>query len=122
LSGGSYRDMTRTVQADAALWLDIVRANRRETAAGLRELVADLERLATAVEAGDDAALRDAWHAGAATRATVDAVRWTGPAWRPHRIPATWSALLDLGRAGVPFRRPRLAGDALELETGGAPA
>lgn len=117
LSGGAYRDMTRTARSDARLWLDIIAANRAETVAGLRELQAALERLAAAVEAGDDAALADAWRAGAAARATVDAVRWTAPSWRAHRVPAAWDALLELGRAGVLVRRLRLAGGALELDT-----
>jgi prephenate dehydrogenase len=117
LSGGAYRDMTRTARSDAALWLDIIAANRAETVAGLRELQLALERLAAAVEAGDDAALADAWRAGAAARATVDAVRWTAPTWRAHRLPATWDALLELGRAGVLVRRPRLAHGGLELDT-----
>jgi prephenate dehydrogenase len=118
LSGSGYRDMTRTARSDAGLWLEIVAANREAAGAGLRALIADLERLAAAVESGDDAALAEGWHAGAATRATVDAVRWTEPEWRPHRVPARWPALFELGRAGVVFRRPRLADAALELETG----
>ena len=122
LSGGAYRDMTRTVRSDPALWLDIVGSNREASAAALRALLADLEHLAGAIEAGDDAVLAEAWRAGAAARATVDAVRWTEPEWRPHRLPsATWSALTELGRAGVLVRRPRVDGTALELEAGAAP-
>jgi prephenate dehydrogenase len=122
LSGGAYRDMTRTARSDPALWLDIVAANRAATAAGLRALLAELARLADAVEAGDDAALAEAWRAGAAARATVDAIRWTEPDWHEHRLPrAGWAALLELGRAGVVVRRPRLADGALELEAGAAP-
>jgi prephenate dehydrogenase len=123
LSGGAYRDMTRTASSDARLWLDIIAANRDAAAAGLRALLADLERLAAAVESGDEAALEDAWRSGAAARATVDAIRWSDPEWRPHRLPsASWRALLDLGRAGVPIRRPRLVAGGLELEAGGAAA
>jgi prephenate dehydrogenase len=122
LSGGAYRDMTRTARSDPVLWLDIVGANRAATAEGLRTLLADLDRLAAAVEAGDDATLAEAWRAGAATRATVDAIRWSDPEWRPHRLPsASWDALIDLGRAGVLVRRPHLDGEALELEAGAAP-
>jgi prephenate dehydrogenase len=122
LSGGAYRDMTRTARSDPALWLDIVASNRKASAAGLWALLDDLERLARAIETGDDAVLAEAWRAGAAARATVDAVRWTEPEWRPHRLaPGGWAALIDLGRAGVLVRRPRLDGDALELDAGAAP-
>jgi prephenate dehydrogenase len=122
LSGGAYRDMTRTARSDRALWLDIVGSNRVATAAGLRALVADLDRLAGAIETGDDVTLGEAWRAGAAARATVDAVRWTEPRWRRHRLAsASWPALIDLGRAGVLVRRPRVDGVTLELEAGAAP-
>jgi prephenate dehydrogenase len=122
LSGGAFRDMTRTVRSDPALWLDIVGANRAATADALRALLGDLDRLAAAVEAGDHAALAVAWREGAAARAAVDAVRWTEPEWRAERLPAAgWAALLERGRAGVLVRRPRLAGDALEVESAVAP-
>jgi prephenate dehydrogenase len=122
LSGGAYRDMTRTARSDPALWVDIIGSNRAASATALRALLADLERLAAAIERGDDAVLGEAWSAGAAARATVDAIRWTEPEWRAHRLPSpTWAALLDLGRAGVLVRRPQLAGGALELEAGAAP-
>jgi prephenate dehydrogenase len=122
LSGGSYRDMTRTASSDAALWLDIVGANRAATATALRALLADLNRLTTAIETGDDTALADAWRSGAAARATVDAIRWSTPDWRPHTFPgATWQTLVDLGRTGVLIRRLRRTDAGLELETGTAP-
>jgi prephenate dehydrogenase len=122
LSGGAYRDMTRTARSDPSLWLDIVGANRAATAESLRELLADLDRLATAIESGDDTVLADAWRDGAAARATVDAVRWTDPEWRRHHLPsATWEALVDLGRAGVVVRRPKVEGEALALEAGAVP-
>jgi prephenate dehydrogenase len=120
LSGGAYRDMTRIARSDAALWLDIVGANRVATAAGLRALIAGLAELADAVESGDDAALAEAWRTGAATRATVDAVRWRAPEWRAHRVAGTgWDGLLELGRAGVLVRRLRQADGGLELEASG---
>jgi prephenate dehydrogenase len=117
LSAGAYRDMTRTARSDPGLWLSILRANRTESAAALRALVADLEVLATAVEEGDDASLAEAWSEGAAARAAIDAIRWGEPDWQPRRlaVPA-WGALLDLGRAGVLVRRLRADGDALALE------
>jgi hypothetical protein len=122
LSGGAYRDMTRTARSDPALWVDIVGSNRSASAAALRALIGELERLAGAIESGDDATLAEAWRAGAAARATVDAIRWTEPEWRSHRLPAaSWAALMDLGRAGVLVRRPRVDGEALELEAGAAP-
>jgi prephenate dehydrogenase len=117
LSAGAYRDMTRTARSDAALWLSILGANRTAAAAGLRALVSDLERLATAVEAGDDASLAAAWRDGAAARAAVDDIRWAEPDWQPRRValPA-WGELLDLGRAGMLVRRLRAQGDELALE------
>jgi prephenate dehydrogenase len=121
LSGGALRDMTRTVRSDPSLWLDIVTANRTATSSVLRGLLADLERLATAIDAGDEAALADAWRQGAAARATVDAIRWTEPTWEPRSLPAAWASLLELGRAGTLIRRPRLEGETLALESAAAP-
>jgi prephenate dehydrogenase len=117
LSGGAYRDMTRTARSDAELWRGILAANRDAAAAALRELVADLEHLAAAVEAGDEAPLAAAWRDGAAARASVDAIRWADREWEPRRLawPA-WDELLDLGRAGVVVRRLRDDGEALALE------
>jgi prephenate dehydrogenase len=117
LSGGAYRDMTRTATSDPELWLGIVAANRTAVAGGLRTLLDDLARLATAVEEGDTDVLAAAWHQGAAARAEVDAIRWREPAWEPRRLawPA-WNELLELGRAGVVVRRPTREGDALVLE------
>jgi prephenate dehydrogenase len=121
LSGGAYRDMTRTARSDAELWLAILAANRTAAADALRALGADLDRLATALEEGDDAVLARAWEEGAARRATVDAIRWATPAWHSERVErAAWAALLELGAAGVLVRRPRLDDGVLELEVSGA--
>jgi hypothetical protein len=117
LSGGAYRDMTRTATSDPELWLGIVAANRAAVAGGLRTLLDDLARLAAAVEEGQTDVLADAWREGAAARAEVDAIRWSEPAWEPRRLawPA-WDELLRLGREGVVVRRPAREGDVLVLE------
>jgi prephenate dehydrogenase len=119
LSGGAYRDMTRTARADLELWLGILGANRAPVAGGLRALVADLADLAEALESGDDDALATAWREGATARAEVDAIRWAEPAWEPATLswPA-WEGLISLGRDGVLVRRPRIAGGTLEFEQG----
>jgi prephenate dehydrogenase len=119
LSGGAYRDMTRTARADLELWLGILGANRTAVTGGLRALVADLARLADAVESGDDEALATAWREGATARAEVDAIRWAEPAWEPATLhwPA-WDGLLSLGRDGVLIRRPRIADGMLQFEQG----
>jgi prephenate dehydrogenase len=120
LSGGAYRDMTRTARSDPRLWLGILGANRAATAAGLHALIADLHVLADALEAGDDERLAAAWREGAAARATVDAIRWSEPDWHERRLawPA-WEALLALGRNGVLVRGPRMDAGDLALEVGG---
>jgi prephenate dehydrogenase len=122
LSGGAYRDMTRTAASDPELWLGIVAANRAAVAGGLRALLEDLAGLAAAVEEGRTDVLAAAWHEGAAARVKVDAIRWSEPAWEPRRLawPA-WDALLELGRAGVVVRRPAREGDELVLDAA-APA
>jgi prephenate dehydrogenase len=123
LSAGAYRDMTRTARSDAALWLSIIAANRDATAAGLRALAADLDALAGAVEAGNDAPLAAAWRDGAGARAAVDAIRWADREWQPRRLawPA-WDELLELGRAGVLVRALGLDGGELALEAALPPA
>jgi prephenate dehydrogenase len=121
LSGGAFRDMTRTARSDPALWLDIVEANRAATGEALRALLDDLERLAAAIDSGDDTTLAAAWREGAAARAGVEAIRWSEPDWRPRTTAATWAALIELGAAGELMRRPRLDGDELALESAGAP-
>jgi prephenate dehydrogenase len=117
LTGGAYRDMTRTAAADEALWAAILHANRGPVADALRALATELGELAGAIAAGDDAALAAAWRAGALARAQACALRWDEPAWAADRLglPA-WDALLAFGRAGRTIRRPRLDGDALAVE------
>jgi prephenate dehydrogenase len=120
LSGGAYRDMTRTARSDVGLWLGILAANRQSVTAGLGTLIADLERLAGALQEGDAATLDVAWRAGAATREAVDAVRWTEPAWQPRQLPRpAWEELLELGRSGVLVRGLRCAEGTLELDAAG---
>jgi prephenate dehydrogenase len=122
LSGGGYRDMTRTAAADERLWLSILLANRAHAAAAMRELATTLDGLADALEAGDSAPLAAAWGAGATARAQVEDLRWSQPTWTPRRLPSpAWDALLELGRRGVAVRRLRLgAPDTLELEVASA--
>jgi prephenate dehydrogenase len=117
LTGGAYRDMTRTVAADPGLWTSILLANRVPVAVALRDLAAGLGELADAVEAGDADPLDAAWRAGAAARARADAVRWSEPAWTEQVLPwPAWDALLDHGLAGRTVRRLRRDGDALRFE------
>jgi prephenate dehydrogenase len=117
LTGGAYRDMTRTATADERLWRAILFANRGPVAAALRELADELRRLAAAIERGDAEPLRGVWLDGARVRARAEALRWEAPAWtRETLAPPAWHALLELGRQGRTLRRPRLAAGALELE------
>lgn len=118
LSGGAFRDMTRTAAADEALWLSILLANRDAALPALAGLRRGLGDLAAALEAGDEAALSAAWNAGAAERARVEELRWAEPAWRARSV-AGWGELLELGRAGIAVRRLRATGDGLELEASG---
>jgi prephenate dehydrogenase len=122
LSGGAYRDMTRTAAAEEPLWLSILLANREQTAPVLRELASQLDGLAGALAAAESAPLAAAWRAGAEVRARVEALRWAEPDWSERRLrwPA-WDALRELGRRGVAVRRLRLTqADVLELEAASA--
>jgi prephenate dehydrogenase len=117
LTGGAYRDMTRTAEADEALWGAILRANRGPVADALRELADELGALADAVVAGEDEAVAAAWRAGADARARAVALRWGDPRWVEERLtlPA-WETLLELGRDGRAIRRPHVAGVELAVE------
>lgn len=117
LTGGAYRDMTRTATSDERLWTAILLANREPAASALRELATELGALGEALDAGDAAALATAWSAGAAARRRAEALRWREPSWATESLPwPAWDALLERGRAGRTVRRLRLAGGALELE------
>lgn len=117
LTGGAYRDMTRTATADARLWSAILLANRQPAAAALRELVGELGALADALATGDDAALATAWTEGAGARERVEALRWSEPSWTAESVSGPgWDALLEHGHAGRAVRRLRMAGGVLDLE------
>jgi prephenate dehydrogenase len=117
LTGGAYRDMTRTAGADEALWSAILDANRQPVADALRALSGELATLADALEEGDDEALAATWRAGADARAAALERRWGQPSWTAERLSLPpWDALLALGRAGRAIRRPRLEADALALD------
>lgn len=53
LIGTGFRDFTRIARSDAALWGDILSANRKSLAAPLKEFGQSLSELARAIEEGD---------------------------------------------------------------------
>lgn len=117
LTGGAYRDMTRTAAADEALWSAILDANRQPVADALRALSVELAGLADVLEAGDHDALAETWRAGAAARSQALERRWAEPAWSAERLALPpWDALLGFGREGRAIRRPRVDGDTLALD------
>jgi prephenate dehydrogenase len=113
LSGTALRDMTRVARADAALWADILAANRTAAMAALDDLEAALAGLRVALAGGDPAVLERVWGRAGEALARVDAARWDAPTWENGRIEGGWDGLLSLGRAGRPVRRLRL--DRAEL-------
>lgn len=67
-TGGSFRDMTRVAGANAAMWTDILLDNRDAVLAAVRDAQDGLERIAGAIEQGDEAAIADWIHDAAAAR------------------------------------------------------
>ena len=116
LSGTALRDMTRVARADAALWADILAANRTPALAALDDLEAALAGLRVVLAGGDPAVLERVWSRAGEALAVVDAARWQEPAWEDGGIEGGWNGLLELGRAGRPVRRLRRDGDQLRAE------
>ncbi len=78
LASGGFRDSTRIASGSPHLWTDILMGNSEEVAGGLRDLVRDLEEVATALESGDSDAL-----AGFLERSS-EARRALPAAWIPN--------------------------------------
>jgi prephenate dehydrogenase len=121
LSGGGYRDTTRIVESDPALWAGILAANSDATLGALDALIAELGVLRDAIDAGDGERIVQVWRKGRELRQIVERVRWGDQAWSAQSIAAPgWDHLLELGRAGRAVRRLRLGdGAVLELEVAG---
>lgn len=117
LSGGGLRDTTRIAGAPAGLWIEVLHANADATADALEATAERLRAAADAVRAGDRERLEAIWAAGGAAREATARARWAPRDWVPFSAPATWAALLDLGRAGVAVRGLRpAAGDRVTGE------
>ena len=116
LTGGAYRDMTRTAAADEALWSEILAptGGRSPTPCGrcraswpgsrTRSLPTTLRRRGDLAGGGGRPGARD-----------VDPLGRARPGRRAVRA-ARVGRLLELGRAGRAVRRPRVEGDALALD------
>ncbi len=63
-TGGSFQDMTRIAGVDENVWAELYLLNSANLCAGISALVGHLEEIERAVEAGDEAALRDVLAAG----------------------------------------------------------
>ncbi len=112
LSGGGLRDTTRIADAPVELWAEILHANAARTADALDATAERLRGAAEALRSGEHERLRATWEAGRTARERIERVRWTTSDWSPFVAPATWAALLALGRQGVAVRRLRAADGA----------
>lgn len=112
LSGGGLRDTTRVAGAPSGLWIEVLHANADATADALDATAERLRVAADAVRAGDRERLEAIWAAGGAAREMTASARWAPRDWVPFTVPATWGALLDLGRAGVAVRHVQSADGA----------
>ena len=56
--GQGFRDTTRVAAGDPGLWTGILTENRTAVVEGLREVMAIIDRLAGALEKGDEADVR----------------------------------------------------------------
>jgi prephenate dehydrogenase len=109
LSGGGLRDTTRIAGAPAGLWIEVLHANADATADALDATAERLRAAADAVRVGDRERLEALWTAGRAAREMTARARWAPRDWTPFVAPATWDALLALGREGVAVRGLRTA-------------
>ncbi|MEU4418995.1 prephenate dehydrogenase/arogenate dehydrogenase family protein [Actinoplanes sp. NPDC024001] len=96
LAAGSFRDGTRVAATRAELTAAMCGGNVTAVRGELRQLIGDLERMATALEQADPvAALIPHLEPGARARRA-----WPAVPGAPERLPASVGALLDLGRSG----------------------
>ena len=96
LAGTAFRDMTRVARADAALWTQILAANREHCQTVLDELI---------VRLGDQRE-SPAW---------VEVAERGDRAWSEEAV-GGWNGLLAHGREGRAVRRLRLDGGTLRAE------
>ena len=106
-TGPSFRDATRVAGASTAIWADIYLSNAEVLADALGDAVARLERVRTALAAGDRAAIV-AWNEAAREdrRRLLEASHAAGSvhelrATVPNRPGVVAEVALALGRAGV---------------------
>jgi len=83
LAGPGFADVTRLASGDPAMWVDILRTNRRGVLSAIDRLTAELQRLRRRLER-DDAAGLHKWLAGA--KAARDA--WISSRYRKRILPS----------------------------------
>jgi prephenate dehydrogenase len=119
LSGGALRDATRTADADAGLWLDILRANADAVAPAAQRTADQLAALARAIDGGEWGAVEALLRDGAEGRRRILGARWE-PAvgWEAASTPVEgWrETLLALGSEGRAVRGLRVDGAVLRYE------
>jgi prephenate dehydrogenase len=105
--GPSFRDATRVAGANTDIWTDIYLSNAESIAAEIDDTVNRLEAVASALRAGDPAAL-SGWNEGASDdrRRLLEADLAGGPVHElrvpvPNRPGIVAQLALALGRAGV---------------------
>jgi prephenate dehydrogenase len=74
LVGGGYRDSTRIALGNPDLWTGILMANRAEISTSIAELGEILQNFRTALEAGDEEAIRACLAEGRSARQQLDAI------------------------------------------------
>ena len=70
-TGGSFQDMTRIAGVDEHMWTELYMLNREHILTELRGLIHELSVYESAIEQGDEAALRDALAHGKAIRKKI---------------------------------------------------
>ena len=71
-SAGSYKDLTRVARLDPEMWAGLMTENRAELSAELGELIDNLSKYLSALERGDEQALKDLLAEGNARKNDVD--------------------------------------------------
>jgi prephenate dehydrogenase len=74
LAGSGYRDSTRIALGHADLWTGILLANRLEISTSIAELTEILQNIRTALDSGDEAAIRALLTEGRNARQQFDAL------------------------------------------------